>query len=78
MLNEYGAAMRGDWGSIDGRGVRSNLGDVAGWITSRPYPGDEKARERLGLCPAGWGHWVDHCDEGGCEPLSRPVAGEQS
>lgn len=65
ILREYGEAFRGDWSpeTIDGRSVRSELSDIATWIEG-DYPGDEAARERLGICPAGKGHWDWlYCDE---------------
>ena len=60
VLREYGEAFRGDWSSeaIDGRTVRDEMSEVAGWIENYgTYPGDRAARERLGVCPAGSGHW---------------------
>jgi hypothetical protein len=67
VLREYGQAFRGDWstGAIDGRTVRGEMSDVAEWIeTPDTYPGDAAARERLGICPAGKGHWSWlYCDD---------------
>lgn len=67
VLREYGEAFRGDWSSdaIDGRSVRDELDEVAAWIASPDtYPGDAGARERLGICPAGNGHWSWlYCDD---------------
>ena len=66
ILREYGQAFRGDWspGAIDGRSVRDEMGDIADWVAADAYPGDAAARERLGICPGGEGHWSwIYCDE---------------
>lgn len=66
ILREYGQAFRGDWssGAIDGRSVRNEMDDIATWIDTNTYPGDEAARERLGICPHGRGHWsLLYCDD---------------
>lgn len=65
ILREYGQAFRGDWSSdaIDGRSVRDEMDDIAGWLEVG-FPGDKPARERLGICPAGLGHWSWlYCDD---------------
>ena len=66
VLREYGQAFRGDWSSsaIDGREVRDDMDEIAGWIQSGGYPGDDRARRHLGICPHGKGHWSWlYCDE---------------
>lgn len=66
ILREYGHAFRGDWSSstIDGRSVLGEMNDVADWIEQpATYPGDKGAREKLGICPAGDGHWELYCDD---------------
>jgi hypothetical protein len=71
VLREYGQAFRGDWssGAIDGRSVRKVMADIASWVEDpAKYPGDEAARERLGICPSGEGHWSGlYCDDD-CTP----------
>lgn len=65
ILREYGSAFRGDWSStaIDGRSVRDEMDDIASWVEA-DYPGDTEARERLGICPQGQGHWSWlYCDD---------------
>lgn len=65
MLREYGAAIRDDWSTIDGREVRFGLDEIADWIDHPDaYPGDQIARGHLDLCPDGDGHWTRHCDPG--------------
>ncbi len=66
VIREYGQAFRGDWGSIDGRSVRDEMEDIAFWMEADAYPGDEKARERLGICPTGTGHWTQYCEDDYC------------
>lgn len=69
VLREYGQAFRGDWSpeTIDGRSVRSEMEEIARWIEIG-YPGDVAARQRLGICPGGLGHWEwPYCD-GDCPP----------
>lgn len=67
VLREYGSAFRGDWSStaIDGRSVRDEMDEIAGWVEKpETYIGDTKARESLGICPAGEGHWSWlYCDD---------------
>lgn len=73
VLREYGSCIRGDWSTIDGRSVRAELEAVAtaldgGGVEVFPdHPVAEYTifdwRERLGMCPAGLGHWTDYCDE---------------
>jgi hypothetical protein len=62
VVTEYGSAFRLDWGNVDGRWVRDNMNDIAMWVRS---PGTflslEEARRSLDLCPAGEGHWTEHC-----------------
>ncbi|GAB3125868.1 hypothetical protein [Glaciibacter psychrotolerans] len=63
LLAEYGQAIRGDWGSIDGRQVQGDLATIAYSIDTY---GDEPSRgERMGLClcTEGRGHWSGWCDE---------------
>lgn len=79
VLREYGQAFRGDWSStaIDGRSVRDEMGDIASWVEDpATYPGDKSARERLGICPAGGGHWSWlYCDS---ECVTPPGSGDAS
>lgn len=76
VLREYGRAFRGDWSShaIDGRSVRDEMNDIAAWIEDDTYPGDDAARERLGICRSGLGHWEWlYCDES-CYRSTREAA----
>lgn len=73
ILREYGQAFRGDWSpsTIDGRSVRDEMAEIASWLETGNYPGDSAARQRLGICAAGNGHWswlycdadCDACEE---------------
>ncbi len=63
VMKEYGAAIRGDWGSIDGRCEQSSIQTFADAILE---PGKYEAatlRDQAGICPVGSGHWTDHCGE---------------
>lgn len=65
-LREYGSAIRGDWGSIDGRSVRGDLDRLADALEGRGAAAEYDLtywREDLGICPQGGGHWVDHCGD---------------
>jgi hypothetical protein len=58
VLREYGQAIRGDWSDVDGRGVRADLDTLADWIDSPDTaPSLTQMRDRVGVCPAGNGHW---------------------
>lgn len=71
-LTEYGEAIRGDWGSIDGRGVRTELHELAALLRLDPTPAPDisELRRKFSLCPGGGGHWTEHCwdddPESGC------------
>lgn len=69
ILNEYGQAIRGDWGSIDGRVVKRDLGVIADIMRNygdKDLPKEQALmlREGLGICLSGEGHWQEHCGEG--------------
>ena len=65
LLREYGAAIRGSWAEIDGREVRNDMDNLAGWLDSGKVP--DNARDTLGICVAGGGHWHEFCQEAcGC------------
>lgn len=63
VLVEFGAAIRGDWGSIDGRGIQYGM---ELFVVAMSGPADrfvDEARNALGLCPGGGGHWTSYCGE---------------
>lgn len=67
LLNEYGAAIRGDWSDIDGRDIKRALLKVSDAIheyATGPLPDAEveRLRDDLGLCSFGGAHWPDYCD----------------
>ena len=67
LLDEYAQALRGAWGGIDGRSEKAKLADLSALIrTQGAEPLDEQqittARDNLGICPTGGGHWTDFCD----------------
>lgn len=69
LLDEYASALRGDWGSIDGRAEKLGLNQLADQIREHgnaplTAPAVAAARDGLGLCPGGSGHWTWHCDAG--------------
>ena len=77
IIREYGEAFRGDWSpsTIDGRTVRRQMDQISVWIeTPETYPGDSGARDILGICANGAGHWEDHCDDDVACP-GRPSQG---
>ena len=61
-IKELASAWRGDWNDFDGRTLRDQLKEV---IQIEDHViGLPEFRIRNGLCEAGNGHWVDHCDKG--------------
>lgn len=59
-----GSAIRGDWGSIDGRTVR----DICDWIGevldgTRPIPDEGTFVAQTDICPHCRG-WTEHCSPG--------------
>lgn len=73
-LREYGQAIRGDWGDLDGRSVLSQLNNVADELLIDTDQSLDKWRQELGICPDGGGHWsgkwYGYCEtEDGCPSL---------
>lgn len=60
LAQEIGSAYRGDWSDFDGRSLRSELDELS-VVSSGEM---DAARFRLinSLCPAGRGHWIEHCE----------------
>jgi hypothetical protein len=69
VLCEYGAAIRGDWGSIDGRSEQSSIETFADAILKPEKYEAATLRDQADLCPSGSGHWTEHCDDD-CEAQS--------
>jgi len=65
VLHEYGDALRGDWGSIDGRSERTSIQTMARWVADPSlFPASlEAAREEVGICSEGFGHWQMYCHD---------------
>lgn len=64
ILNEWGEAIRGDWGSIDGRSCRAQLENLSDWINehgNEPLTEEESIhlRGRVNICTRGGCHWGD-------------------
>lgn len=75
LLDEYGQALRGSWGDIDGRSEKLALLELSAAIREHgndPIPEDTvlKLRDDLNLCQEGGAHWGWYCDEtwAKCEP----------
>ena len=69
LLDEYGEAIRDSWGDIDGRTERDRLQGLAQVFREKgnePLTEEEvlRARQSLGVCERGEGHWYYFCDEG--------------
>jgi hypothetical protein len=60
VIEGFGAAIRGDWGSIDGRTVRDQMESAAAQVVG----GDSAATALAdnGVCPLRR-CWDEHCDE---------------
>ena len=60
-----GSAIRGDWGSIDGRTIR----DICDWIGdvlngTNPIPDDARFVMETDICPDCGGNWTEYCSPG--------------
>jgi len=66
VLCEYGAAIRGDWGSIDGRSEQSSIGTFADAMLFPERYEKATLRDQAGICPTGGGHWTEYCDVDRC------------
>lgn len=67
LLNEYGAALRGSWGTIDGRSEQIALAHLADAIVEHgndelPEAKTVALRNTLDVCPSGGCHWTEFCD----------------
>ena len=65
LLREYGEAVRGDWAIMDGRMVQADAHILADALGAPAPPDPGVLRYVLELCPAGGGHWTEHCS-GAC------------
>ena len=73
-IREYGQAIRGDWGSIDGRSVRIEMNKLADAVEEgNPSHRDiQWWRNELGICPHGCMHWTMYCEDyPSCEQYSK-------
>lgn len=66
LLNEYGSALRGSWGDIDGRSERAALDALAEamrafGVTELPKAIVRALRLTLDVCQNGSGHWSKFC-----------------
>lgn len=61
VLREYGSAIRGDWGSIDGRSEQLTVNYFAEVITAPEHYTVAQLRDVADICPDGEGHWTEHC-----------------
>ncbi|UVK58451.1 hypothetical protein SEA_GLOBIWARMING_58 [Arthrobacter phage GlobiWarming] len=79
-LREYGQAIRGYWGDLDGRTVLSVLEDVAAELEGRHEPRTiAQHRDNMGICPDGGGHWGGRwgfCEQYECPTLAKELAQE--
>ena len=60
-LREYGEALRGSWGDIDGRTERAALQQLADAIENPELYSLNTMRHILDVCPIGLGHWQEFC-----------------
>ena len=67
VLNEFAHAIRGDWGSIDGRVIQANLQWLIVEMQADTPAEIARIRDNINICVAGGGHWQMYCDEE-CEP----------
>lgn len=64
LLSEFGSAIRGDWGGIDGRSIQGDMDNFASWVRNpESLPDIKTCRGWMGICPHGEGHWDDYCDD---------------
>ena len=61
VLREYGSAIRGDWGSIDGRSEQGTIDEFAEAFIAPENHTVAQLREYADICARGGGHWTEHC-----------------
>ncbi len=61
-FDALGSAIRGDWGTIDGRSVRDGIARVTAALRAGNRPTYEQMCELLDVCPTKRS-WAEHCDE---------------
>ena len=67
VLREFAEALRGDWGSIDGRSLQLSLNELAEEMVQAVNEGSAsksvaELRDAFGMCTNGRGHWSEHCE----------------
>ena len=55
ILDDWAAAIRGDWGSIDGRTCRMQLETIGAYLRDAC---DELTLSDVGVCTFGGAHWI--------------------
>lgn len=79
VMGRFGQAIRGDWGTIDGRTISRSFERLGEYATF----GDDADTYESGLrneqipsedlCwQTGRGHWMDHCDDSCFDPWIEP------
>ena len=83
VLDEWAQAIRGDWGSIDGRTCRSELQNLSSYLFVDEPLEVEYVRYTAGICVEGKGHWLEWCIDNGCidyilqeKTVSEVITGE--
>lgn len=69
VLREWADAIRGDWGSIDGRSVRADMNLMADTLLAANHDSGSQVtvralRQTMGVCAVGGGHWEWYCNDG--------------
>ena len=61
VLDDWATAIRGDWGSIDGRTCRDELGEISAFLLGER---DTLTPKDVGVCTEGkyGAHWEYHFD----------------
>lgn len=72
IMYQYGHAIRHDWSDFDGRIERDTVQEWANMVAKgTDYESLVTARDQLGLCPDGEGHWGGRW--GYCEHYECPT-----
>ena len=62
LLNNFGSAIRGSWGGIDGRWISRSLGTFVSWVADDNEPFNrDRGLDILGVCQGCGLSWEGDC-----------------
>ena len=66
LIDAWADAIRGDWGSIDGRSSRSQLWEISSYLRGSK---EKLTADDIGICLEGGAHWFYNGFDHNCEEV---------